>query len=92
MDNFFKKLLLLIKTRPLTFSCCDESFEKSWLLLGNDFATLRSFSGSYGAMFPNTSSVESDFSLINYERNSQKKFLQNLAVEGILQCKQFSYL
>ena len=40
-------------------------------------------------MFPGTATVESDFSLVQYEKNSFRSCLADISLEGILHCKQF---
>ena len=43
-------------------------------------------------MFPNTATVESDFSLIGFEKNVYRQSLTNFSLEGILHAKQFDTL
>ena len=43
-------------------------------------------------MFPNTATVESDFSILGWEANEYRRSLTNLSLEGIMQCKQFELL
>ena len=40
-------------------------------------------------MFPNTASVESDFSLIGVEKTVYRQSLTDFSLEGILHAKQF---
>ena len=41
---------------------------------------------------PGTSSVESDFSIINWTKDSHSKCLTNFSLEAILHCKQYGML
>jgi hypothetical protein len=38
--------------------------------------------------FPNTTSVESDFSILKWEEDDKRKAMTNLSLEGIFQVKQ----
>ena len=40
-------------------------------------------------MFANTVSVESDFSILKWEKDEYMLFLTDLSLEGVLHCKQF---
>jgi len=74
---------------------CDDStsFETSWSIVkGRDFDVLRDFCGGIATMFANTASVESDFSILGWEKDEYRKSLTDLSLEGIMQCKQFQLL
>ena len=43
-------------------------------------------------IYPGTSSVESDFSLVNSIKTEGKTHLSNIALEGCVHSKQFKYL
>ena len=43
-------------------------------------------------VFPNTASMESDFSILGWERDEYRKSLTDLSLEGIMQCKQYELL
>ena len=43
-------------------------------------------------MFSNTATVESDFSILDWEADEYRISLTNLSLEGILQYKQFELL
>ena len=70
----------------------DSSFEKNWAVVKGRFPALRSFAGALYTVFPNTSSVESDFSVLGWEKDEHRESLSNLSLEGILQAKQFDHL
>ena len=46
------------------------------------------FFGALGYVFPGTSSVESDFSIIGFEKDEYYTCLTDFALEGIMHCKQ----
>jgi len=50
---------------------------------------LKEFFGGLASIFSSTATVESDFSIINYEKNSRQSTLTDLSLEGILHLKQF---
>ena len=66
------------------------SFSSSWAIVGQGrFDILRDFCGGIGTVFPNTATVESDFSILGWEKDEYRKSLTDLSLEGIMQCKQF---
>ena len=50
------------------------------------------FCGGIASVFPNTATVESDFSILGWEADEYRRSLTNLLLEGIMQCKQFELL
>jgi hypothetical protein len=68
------------------------SFADGWRPLGVRFSKLRQFCGGIATVFPGTSTVESDFSVINWEYDEFRGSLTEFSLEGILQCKQFKRL
>ena len=56
------------------------------------FNDLRDFCGGIATIFPNTASVESDFSLLGWDKDEYRKSISDLSLEGVLQCKQFEML
>ena len=55
----------------------------------NHFEPLKRFFGGLATVFPGTAAVESDFSLINWEKDDYCTNLTDLSLEGILHCKQY---
>ena len=53
------------------------------------FDPLKDFFGGLGSVFPGTATVESDFSLINWEKDAYRSWLTDLSLEGILHSKQY---
>lgn len=70
--------------------CTDSNtdFENGWKLLSGRYETLQQFCGALATVFPNTASVESDFSVIGWERNEYRHSLTDFSLEGILHAKQ----
>ena len=50
------------------------------------------FSGGLATVFPGTAEVESDFSVLKYEKNSFRTRSLDLMLEGIMHCKQYGAL
>jgi hypothetical protein len=74
--------------------CSDASsfFEDGWRLANGRFPVLQQFAGGLASMFPNTAKVESDFSLIGWEKNAYRQSLTDFYLEGILHAKQFNQI
>ena len=69
-----------------------QSFKDSWSPLGKEYDALKEFCGGLASVMPGTSSVESDFSLINWTRDPYSKSLSDFSLEAILHCKQYQTL
>ncbi|KAH9244819.1 hypothetical protein BASA81_017759 [Batrachochytrium salamandrivorans] len=71
---------------------CDNfktDFKKAWSLTNGRFPMLSLFCGGLASAFPNTSTVESDFSLLRYEKDDTRKCLTDFSLDGIFHCKQW---
>jgi hypothetical protein len=68
------------------------SFEEGWSVAVDRFPSLRQFCGDLASAFPNTSTVESDFSILGWEKDVHRGSLTDFSLEGILHCKQFKRL
>jgi hypothetical protein len=66
-----------------------KSFHEAWGLFYKDYPSLVSFFGGLATLFPGTSTVESDFSTIGWERDVYRSSLASISVEGILHSKQY---
>lgn len=53
------------------------------------FCELNQFDGCLASMLLNKATVESDFSLIDYEKNDYRHSLTDFSIEGILRANQF---
>jgi hypothetical protein len=65
------------------------SFKDSWAVCQNRFIRFQEFCGGLATVFPGTAVVESDFSLVNYEKSANRQSLSDISLEGILHAKQF---
>jgi hypothetical protein len=63
-------------------------FNEAWDELGIPFEQLRQFCGGLATAFPNTTSVESDFSVLKWEMDPNRSSMTDLSLEGIFQAKQ----
>ena len=74
-------------------STSTSSFVDGWKCIGSGrFEDLKEFCGGLATVFPSTATVESDFSIVNYEKNLYRTALMDLSLEGILHSKQFDVL
>ena len=64
-------------------------FPRCWEVTSGQFTDLRRFSGGLATTFPNTATVESDFSVLGWEKDDYRTALTNLSLESILHCKQY---
>jgi hypothetical protein len=76
---------------------CDDltSFEDGWKIISTGtrrFDLLRDFCGGIASMFPNTGIIESDFSILGWEKDKHRLSLTDISLEGIIQYKQFDLL
>ena len=69
-----------------------KTFSEAWRGFYKEFRSLATFAIGLASIFPGTSAVESDFSVIGIEKDAHRKRLANLSLEGILQTKQRSEL
>ncbi|KAI2494769.1 hypothetical protein MHU86_19764 [Fragilaria crotonensis] len=65
------------------------SFAEAWAPFDKQFAPLKQFFGGLATVFPGTATVESDFSLINWEKGDYRSSLTDFSLEGILHSKQY---
>jgi hypothetical protein len=63
-------------------------FNDAWDVLKGRVNSLRSFCGGLASAFANTTSVESDFSILKWEMDANRTCLMHLSLEGIFQTKQ----
>ena len=61
-------------------------------MIGTRYPNVCDFFGGLASVFPGTSIVELDFSVIGYEKDDYRTALTNFSLDGILQCKQFDVL
>jgi hypothetical protein len=68
------------------------SFNEMWDKIGVPFNRLRQFCEGLATAFPNTTSVESDFSILKWEKDDNRSSMTDLTLEGIFQCKQMNQI
>jgi hypothetical protein len=62
----------LVTPIPPTVQCCCSKFDDVWCWLGEKVTLLRDFAGGLATVFPSTATVESDFSLMKWEKSKFK--------------------
>ena len=66
-----------------------KSFEMAWEVVDGWFEILHDFCGGIATVFANTASVESDFSILGWERDEYRLSMTDLSLEEVLHCKQY---
>ena len=89
-----KKLLCAYRSEPTLRSGIDScygktSFDVAWGLLKYCLSNLCEFSGCIATIFPGTSTVESDFLVLQWEKDNFCKSLSDFGLEGVMQTKQY---
>jgi hypothetical protein len=59
-----------------------------WVSLQSQFPKLCEFSSSLATIYPGTTRVESDFSILGWERDEYRSALMDLSLEGIMHANQ----
>ena len=70
----------------------NQSFEAATEPIQGRLPLLNDFVGGLATVFPGTSSVESDFSILKWSKDEFSMSLTNFSLEGVLHAKQFSIL
>jgi hypothetical protein len=68
------------------------SFNDGWDSIGVRFERLRQFFGSLATILANSTSVESDFSILKWEKDEFRSALMDKSLEGMFQSKQYEIL
>ena len=63
-------------------------FNESWKHIPERFRLLRLFFSGFASIFPNTATVESDFSIMAYEKSANRQRLADISLSGIMHAKQ----
>lgn len=63
-------------------------FELGWYTFKTRFKKLHKFCAGLASVFRETSTVESYFSLLQWEKNPSHRNPSHISLEGILKCKQ----
>jgi hypothetical protein len=68
------------------------SFKDGWSLLGARFPNLMDYYGVVATLFPGTSTTESNFSVLHWEKDEYHKALSNFRLESVLQSRQYFFI
>jgi hypothetical protein len=69
-----------------------DSFADSWKPVNRCYKLVQSFAGGLATVFPGTSTVESDFSVMSCAFSENRLSLTEFSLEGVLQAKQHKRL
>ena len=92
------KDLLLAYTRELSVKEVLDAhhhktfFNDAWDSVKPHFLILRQFCGGLASAFPNTTTIESDFSMVKWKKDAQCTSLTSLSLVGVMHSKQFDVL
>ena len=67
----------------------DAAYRDAWNGLHNTYPLLERFVGGLATIFPGTSTVDSDFLVVKYEKTRNRMCLSDASLEGILHAKQY---
>ncbi|KAH8973996.1 hypothetical protein BDL97_01G078100 [Sphagnum fallax] len=67
-------------------------FNEAWDYLKGRFMQLHQLCGGLATAFPNTMFVESDFSIVKWEKNDSRSNLTSLSLASIMHAKQFEQI
>jgi hypothetical protein len=65
------------------------SVDEGWSYVATRFDHLKEFGGGLATAFPGTPSVESDCSIVNWEKDDCRISLTDISLEGIFHSKLF---
>jgi hypothetical protein len=68
------------------------SFKDGWNLLGIRFPNLMDYYGVVVMLFPEINIVESNFSVLRWEKDEYRKALSDFGLEDVLQTKQYFFI
>lgn len=90
----FKTALQMEEPLRVAVAACTgkESFADAWKPCMGRWPLLLTFCGGLASIFPNTAVVESDFSVLGWEKDEFRKNLTDLSLEGIFYSKQYAGL
>ena len=64
-------------------------FPRCWEVTSGRFTDIQRFCGGLATTFPNTDTVESDFSVLGWENDNYCTALTDFSLKSILHCKQY---
>ncbi|RHY05403.1 hypothetical protein DYB36_006565 [Aphanomyces astaci] len=93
VEENHRQLVAAYNNDPILRRTIDEhdnsaTFDDAWDVAPHQWLHLRAFCGGLATIFPNTTSVESDFSILKWEMDPNRTDLMHLSLEGIFQAKQ----
>jgi hypothetical protein len=96
-ESEHRELLVVYTREPNVKAALDKHDEKTffneaWDCLKGCFMQLRQLCSGLATTFPNTTSVESDFSIVKWEKNDSHSSLTSLSLAGIMHTKQFEQI
>jgi hypothetical protein len=94
IETQYQDLVSVYQKEQTLKACLNNSTDGSkfadvWHMLGEKFTPLRDFAGGLATVSPSTATVESDFSLIKWEKNKFRSAPTDFSLEGILHYKQY---
>jgi hypothetical protein len=99
IENQHRLLRMAYQSEPALKAALDDyaecdlaTFDGGWAIVAGRFEVLRDFCGGIATVFPNTASVESDFSILGWDKDDHRMSLTDISLEGILQCKQYQLI
>ena len=97
MDQQFGRLKIAYREEGAFCNSLDaykdvQDFKACWSPLGDVYKLLREFCGGIATVMPGTSSVEADFSLINWTMDPNSSRLTDFSLESKLHAKQYNQL
>jgi len=86
------ELLVVYAREPDVKAALDKHDKKTFFnevldCLKGHFMQLRQLCGGLAIVFSNTTSVESDFSIVKWEKNDSRRSLTSLSLTGIMHAK-----
>ena len=70
----------------------DMLFSDAWDPLAQSYPDLEDYCGGATTVFPGTSTVEDDLSMITWEKSIHQKLLLDFSLEDVIQSKQYKRL
>ena len=88
LEREHRDLLLAYPQDPdlnVALDAHNETFvNEAWDCIKGRFSLLRMLCGGLATAFPNTTSVESDFSVVQWEKDNSRTSLTNLSLAGVM--------
>ena len=99
IENEHRGLVFAYRKEPALRSAIDayasveiKSFDMAWEVVKGRFPILCDFCVGIAIVLTNTASVESDFSVLGWEKDEYRLSITDLSLEGVLHCKQYAVI